>query len=455
MAPVVRMPPEWGTSPVPEAARNLRGFDYAVLWFSLGVGLLVIAAGALLTLPPSQFGLGLNIAEAFLVILLGSVIGSLMLAAAGLIGSRYGVPSMVSLRPVLGRAGSFVPTAMNVLQLVGWTSFEVMIMGEAAARMLSGDQGSPLNHAFVIFFGLFCGLLAIGGPLVVVRQWLEKFGIWLVLASTAWLTYALFTTPITFPTAAPPASDLATLLLGLDLVIAMPISWWPLLSDYSRFAKKGRSAAGGTALGYTLANSWFFLLGAAMVLILGQSSPVEAILALGFGGIALLFILVDETDNAFANIYSSAVSSQNLHPRLPQRWLVAVFTGLGIVLGGVLTAAGGLAAALNYEFFLLLIGGLFVPLLGVLASDWFLVRRGYYTSGEFGREAALLRPAPFIAWALGAALYFAVNGILFFGLDPLLPAIGGSLPAFGLAALVHAVLSFMSRPKPVRAEVAQ
>jgi putative hydroxymethylpyrimidine transporter CytX len=435
------MPPEWGTEPVPEEARTLRGFDYLVLWFSLAVGLLVMAAGAILTMDPAQFGLGLSLGEAFLVIVLGSAVGSLMLAAAGLIGSRYGVPSMVSLRPVLGRYGSYLPTTMNVLQLIGWTSFEVMIMGEAAAAMLGGTQGSALNLALVLLFGLFCGLLAIGGPLVVVRQWLKKFGIWLVLISTAWLTYALLTSPTDYMPAVITPSPLTSLLLGLDLVIAMPISWWPLLSDYNRFARNGWAAAGGTALGYTLANTWFFFLGAAMVVLLGQSSPIEAILALGFGGLALLMLLVDETDNAFADIYSSAVSTQNLRPRLPQRWLVVFFTGLGIGLAVVLTLAGGLSAALNYEFFLLLIGGFFVPLLGVLASDWFLVRRGRYDVAEFGAESSRLRWPPLVAWAAGVAVYFAVNGILFLGLDPVLPAIGGSLPAFILAAALHAALS--------------
>src|SRR3990172_3286117 len=111
-----RRPPEWGVDPVPPAARQLRAIDLFVLWSSLGVGLLVLAAGTLLV-----FLFGLTIAESIVVSVVGSVIGSLMLAGAAHHGSRAGVPTMVSLRPVLGRIGSYVPTALNVFQLLGWT----------------------------------------------------------------------------------------------------------------------------------------------------------------------------------------------------------------------------------------------------------------------------------------------------------------------------------------------
>jgi len=433
----LRRPPEWGVEPVPSEKRILRGYDFFVLWFSLGVGLLVLATGALLT------GLlGLTLLEAAAVTIAGSVIGSLMLAAAGLIGSRYGVPAMVSLRPVLGRRGSFVPTALNVVQLVGWTAFEVMIMGEAATKMLAAPQGSAVNFVLVGLFGAFCGLLAYGGPLVVVRQWLERFGVWFVIASTAVLTYALFTLPAAGGAWGGFQSPPGLLLLGLDLVIVMPISWWPLVSDYNRFARSPRAAAAGTALGYTAANVWFYVLGAGAVAILALGNPIDAVLALALGGLPLLVLLVDETDNAFANLYSSAVSGQNLRPRLAQRRLVLLFTVLGIGLGALLTALGGFAAAVaTYEPFLLFIGGFFVPLLGVLAADWFLVRRGRYSIEEFGTAGPAWRAAPFVAWAVGTLVYFALNGILLLQVAPLLPAVGASLPAFAVTVVLHAGLS--------------
>lgn len=437
----LRLPPEWGIEPVPRARRRLRGFDFFVLWFSLGIGLLVLVAGALLTRSAgSGFGLGLSLAEAVLVIVLGSVIGSLMLASAGVIGSRYGVPSMVSLRAILGKGGSYVPTALNVLQLVGWAAFEVMIMGEAAASLIGSSHGSLANYGLVALFAGFCALLALGGPLVVVRAWLEKFAVWLVIGSTAWITYLVFTQPPTIPWGGF-GSNPSTLLLGLDLVIAMPISWWPLVSDYNRFAIKERRAFVGTATGYILSNTWFYLLGAAMIVILGTGNVITSILTLAFGVLALFLILVDETDNAFANLYSTAVSLQNFLPRVRQRVLVGVVAIVAVLLGWWLTSLGGLegVAALAYEGFLLLIGGVFVPLLGVVFADYFFVRRGRYRMSEFSAEAATFKFVPLLAWALGFVAYVAIAS---YGVLPT----GASLPAFGLAVAVHAIASRARAP---------
>ncbi|MBI4416604.1 MAG: cytosine permease [Euryarchaeota archaeon] len=441
--PKVRAPPEWGVDPVPQAARLLRGFDFFVLWFSLGVGLLVLAAGALLT--RTDIGFGLSLAEAALVIALGSIIGSVMLAAAGEIGSRFGVPSMVALRAVLGRHGSYVPTALNVLQLVGWTSFEIMVMGEAAASLLGQAQGSPANYALVAAFGGFCALLALGGPIVVVRQWLEKFAVWLVIGSSAWITYLVFTRGVAWGGL---QSGAATLLLGVDLVIAMPISWWPLISDYNRFSQRPAGAFTGTTVGYALANTWFFLLGAAMIVILGTTNVISSILTLTLGVVALFLILVDETDNGFANVYSTAVSLQNFFPQIRQRTFVVLVTVVAILVGGWLTLLGGLegAAALAYEGFLLLIGAAFVPLLGVLVSD-FLVRRGAYSIGEFYERAATLRPRAFVGWAAGALVYFYL--LVAPGLGWPSVTLGSSLPAFATAVAVHYALSRAGAPARV------
>src|SRR3990172_12177657 len=132
-APAIRRPPEWGVEPVAPEARQLRAIDIFVLWSSLGVGLLVLAAGTLLVVV-----FGLTIAESLLISVVGSVIGSLMLAGAAHHGSRAGVPTMVSLRPVLGRIGSYAPTALNVLQLLGWTAFELLVMGIASSILVTG-----------------------------------------------------------------------------------------------------------------------------------------------------------------------------------------------------------------------------------------------------------------------------------------------------------------------------
>src|SRR5919204_2867338 len=107
-----REAPAWGIRPVPAEHRRLSGFDFAVLWGDLSIGLLVILTGALLV--PA-----LGLPQALLAIGVGSVIGCIPLALVGLAGAREGLPGMVLLRPVLGTRGSYLPTVLNVGQLVG------------------------------------------------------------------------------------------------------------------------------------------------------------------------------------------------------------------------------------------------------------------------------------------------------------------------------------------------
>ncbi len=434
----LRRPPEWGTEPVPERLRTLRSYDLFVLWSSLGVGLLVLAAGTLLV---SQFGLTLW--ESFAVSLVGSVIGSLMLAGAARHGSRAGVPTMVSLRPILGRRGSYVPTALNVFQLVLWTVFELVVMGTAVA-VLSGNALGPWTAEISIpFWAMVVAGLALGGPLAVVRDWLERFGIWLVWASTAAIAIALLLrgldAGLRLPAVASNFTGAPALLLGLDLVVAMPVSWWPVISDYNRFARSARDSAIGTVLGNTIANTLFYVLGAALFFLgvsafgLSAADPATFLVTIGLLGLSvlpLLIILVDETDNAFADVYSAAVSVQNVAPRRRQLWPVVFFTVVGAT-GAIVLLSLGEGIGGSYEGFLLSLGALFVPLLGTVIADAFLVRRKGYAAEEFFADGPRWRWTAYASWLPGVALYFAIIGLQ-------LP-IGATLPSFALAVGLHVV----------------
>ncbi len=407
----IRSPPEWGIEPVPNSAKILRGIDLFVLWSSLGVGILVLQAGAFMV--PA-----LTMDQVILVSLVGSIAGSALLAAAGVIGARHGVPTMVSLRPIFGFAGSYIATILNVIQLVGWTAFELKVMADASSLILGGGYELP----FLALFTIIVTLLAIGGPLTVVRQWLEKFAIWLVYASTAWITYMVIITPkwATFG-----GKGGLPWTLALDLVIAMPISWMPLVNDYNRFSSEVRSGTLSTLLGYTLANTWFYSLGAALGLMSGQEFVAASILSLYFGWIALLFILVDETDNAFADVYSCALSIQNAFPKTRQWKLIVLISILSSVLAYFLPLS-------QYEWFLLLIGASFVPLFGTMLSEYFLVRKGRIEVREFYEEAPRIVPRSIVSWVAGLTIYFAIATYS--------PDVGASLPSFLVSALLQYML---------------
>ncbi len=414
---------QWGIEPVPPAARRLGFWDYAVLWGDLGVGLLVLLAGSLLV--PA-----LSLPAALGAIVLGSLIGVTLLGLAGLVGSQTGSPTMVCLRPVLGVRGSYAPTAANVVQLLGWTVFELVIMGHAANAVSRAVIGLD---AYWLWTTLFAGVvvgMGVWGPLAVIRQWLGRFAVWVVMATTAWLAWRLAARSDLGALLARPGTGGLSFWTAVDLVIAMPISWLPLVSDYSRFARAGAPAFWGTAVGYFAANVAFYGLGALTLLAAAVSQEpkgfVEAV-ALLAGPLAMLILLVDETDEAWADLYSCAVSVQNAWPRLPLRPL----------LGGLGAGCWLVALALDvtrYEGFLLLIGSLFVPLFGVLAADFFLVR-GRYVPEELVRPRGLywyrggVNWVGVAAWATGVLTYLAISGQLGALGVPGIDWLGASIPS--------------------------
>jgi putative hydroxymethylpyrimidine transporter CytX len=416
----VKLPPEWGADPVPSEKKILGLLDYFILWSSLAVGLLVLQAGGLLV--P-----GLSLVEAVMVAVLGSVIGSLMLALAGGLGSKYGIPTMVSLRAVLGLKGSFAPTILNVVQLIGWASFEIIIMANSAISITGSFLGPYTLHFWIIVFAVWCMLLCVGGPLVVVRHWLEKFAIWFTYGTAIYITYIVLSK---FPQLLAVQGDGSlSIALALDIVIAMPISWWPLISDYNRFSKRERDAFLGTLSGYTFANSWFYALGALLVLAypLGRESIIYSIASVTFGGLALTLLLVDETDNCFADIYSGAVSIQNISPKTKQLKIVASITVISVLLAALMPTEWQSA----YEGFLLYIGAVFVPLLGVLAVDFYLIRKRTYSIEEFYSTTKGLRVKPIISWLIGIIVYFIFYNYTTWG---------SSIPSFIVSAIMLYVL---------------
>jgi len=415
---MVKLPPEWGTDPVPVDKRILTLADYFFLWSSLAVGLLVLQAGGLLV--PS-----LSTVEAVTVAVVGSFLGSLMLGLAGGLGSKYGIPTMVSLRAILGLKGSYVPTLLNVIQLIGWASFEILIMANSALLITGSFLGFYTLHFWICVFAFWCLLLSIGGPLIVVRQWLEKFAIWLTYGTTIYITYVVLTN---FPQLFTFQGDGSLpLTLALDLVIAMPISWWPLISDYNRFSKSEKGAFLGTVAGYTFANSWFYALGALLVLAYTGQTIISAIVSITFGGLALAILLVDETDNGFADIYSGAVSVQNILPKIKQWKIIVAITGVSILLAASIPQDWQFA----YESFLLYIGAVFVPLLGVLAVDFYIIKKRQYNQEEFYSSSKNFRIKPLFSWFVGILVYF-----IFYNYTNL----GSSIPSFIISAVTFYTL---------------
>jgi putative hydroxymethylpyrimidine transporter CytX len=418
----------WGVTPVPERLWTLSFLDTFLLWSNLGVSLLVLVAGALLV--PA-----LGLPEALLAIALGAVIGNALLGLAGWIGAERRVPGMVLLRAPLGRRGSYLPTGLNVLQNLGWATFELIVIAAAASALAGRVFGIEARWLWVLVFGAVTTVLALLGPISFVRTYVRRFAVWVVAASLVYLTWWTLAEADLGALWSQPGEGGLGFWQGVDLTVAMSASWLPLAADYTRFARTGRSAFWGTALGYLLPHAWLFALGALLLLSRGLTDPAGILPAVAAGSaasaLALLALTVDETDEPFANVYSAAVSLQNLLPRAPQPLLV-----VGVAATAV---AGALVVELvQYQTFLFLLGSFFVPLFGVLAADFALG----------AAEEVSVRWSGLAAWLSGFAVYQWIHptgpgwwtGWLESVPEAGSPATGSSLPAFAVAFALYAAL---------------
>jgi NCS1 family nucleobase:cation symporter-1 len=412
--------PEWGIKPVPENYKILGGIDYFILWSSLGVGLLVLSAGSFLS--EAKF------LDAIIAIIVGSVIGSILLALAGKIGSDHGIPSLITMRPAFGVRGSYLPAVLNILQLVGWTTFEIMIMARAADML----TGSVLPYYFwAAVFGALVALLGIAGPLNVIRKWIGKFAVWIAYGTSAIIIINLLN-----------SADISSLFLSsggnlsffsaLDLVIAMPVSWMPLVADYNRFSKRSKSALLGTFIGFTMTNILFYFGG----ILLGTSDILAIVAAIQamFFGFLMLLLIVDEADNAFADIYSASVSTQNIFAKINQKSVIIGLTTLSAILAMVVSIQ-------QYEIFLLLIGAIFIPLFGVVLTDYYVIKKQKYTEQllYMNQDKLGIGVPAVIGWTLGVLINYMLSPLSPIYI-PQLPAIGATIPSFAAASLIYIVI---------------
>jgi nucleobase:cation symporter-1, NCS1 family len=371
--------------------RTLGLRDSLGLWGNLGISLLLPVAAVFVVLPDGSLGTSLA------AIVVGALIGATLLGLAAAAGAREQVPAMVLLRGLLGRRSSYLPTALNLVQCIGWATFEIVIIAEAASRVLDAPR-----WPFVLAAGVLATAMALR-PLGVVRV-LARYAVWAALAALAYLFVEVLAEPLP-PITGGGATSFWT---AADIVIALPISWLPLAADYTRHARSSRAAGVGAGVGYGVATVVMFTLGVLALAAYGSAGldVIDALLAVPLGALAVLVLVAVELDEAFANVYSTAVSAQNVVARADRR-LLALAVGV---------AATALALSFDiaaYEPFLFLIGAVFVPLAGVFVVAYWLLPHGTWdTSDSAPARPALLLPwaAGFVAYQLTLPTYFAGPG---------------------------------------------
>jgi len=402
-------------TPVSDEQRVFGWYAHASLWFSLGVGLLVIQIGAYLV--PAM-----GTQQALLAIVLGSLLGAGLLAWVAKIGCDTGLSSAGLMHQVFGSAFARLPVLLNIVQLVGWTTFELVVMRDGTLAMTEGSTwSSPLLTT--LLWGGVLTLLMTSSMLGLVRSFVSRFGLPLVVLSLVWLSWQFLGLLQAQGLQAfwnKPGTGEMGFLSAMDLVIAMPVSWLPLIADYARHGKNSRAAFSGSWLGYTIANIWCYALGVMVVSVSAPDANLVNTLLLAQGGLlALGLILLDEIDNAYGDVYSAAVNSHSLWSGLSSRqW------GLGIAV--LCTVLALFLPMHSLEPFLLMLSSVFVPLFGVI-----LGRLGFgMTSSNLQR----VDKSAAAAWLAGVAVFHLCVQFA--------PEWGSALPSL----VVTLLLGWITRP---------
>src|SRR3954465_2734000 len=374
--------------------RVLGWWDQVGLWGNLGMSILGPVTAIYVLQPVS--GEQMSYAAAGAAIIVGTLLGTLLVAAAAVPGAETGAPSMVLLRGLFGRRLSYLPGFVNGVQLVGWSVFEIVVIAAAAEQLFPWD-GHHLPY--VVGAGELTTAMAIR-PLGVVRI-LRRYAIAAVTVTTIYLYVELLRHPL--PSL--PRGSWAGFWPGADYAIAAAVSFAPLASDYSRHAKSSRAAFGATMVGYTIAPPAPYILGLVAIATVVRASDAAstqamfgAFIAVPVGWLAFGVLVARELAQSFAGSYPTVVSVQNVFPRFDRRILA-------VVVGSVATV---LALALqidDYANFLALLGSVFVPLTACLLVDYFVGRRRHWDV----TEQAPSRPLMVLPWVAGIVVYQLVN----------------------------------------------
>jgi NCS1 family nucleobase:cation symporter-1 len=412
-----------GIQPIPRDQRTLAGFDFFLLWAGAAVSLAEIWAGGILV--PMGYITGL------IVILLGHLIGNTPLALGGLIGSRWGIPTMVSTRPAFGVRGSYIPAALNIFQLIGWTAVMVWIGGQTAATFTRGSSFYTAQF-WIVLLGVVTTLWALVGHRF--WKWLHRIAVTALVILCVVMTYVVLKEYGTSTLSQIRATGELPFMLGLDYVIIMPISWLPLVSDYSRYAKSDRGSFWGTWIGYFFVSSWMYFIGLSAALATKSPTPesmvLELMVSFGLVAPAMIIVLFSTFTTTFLDIYSTSVSALNIYPRLGEKTGIVFGGALGTIIALIFVGYPG-----TYVHFLEIIGFIFCPLFGAVLTDYFFTQRKtlltdqLFTQGTYWYTKGIHWTAV-ISWVAGGFV-FRVGRC---------SQVGGAIPSFIVTAVLYLVL---------------
>ena len=377
-------------------------FDNGLIWFGAGVSLAEILTGTYF----STLGFG----KGFAAIIVGHVIGCVLLFLAGVIGGKSRLSAMETVKSSFGNKGGLFFALLNVLQLVGWTAIMIYDGALAAGGIFSSGHW------------IWC--LVIGALIVVwIMVGITNLGKINTVAMTALFLLTLVLCKVIFfggNTVLSQPDDSLSFGAAVELAVAMPLSWLPLISDYTREAEKPVAATAVSAVVYGLVSCWMYVIGMGISIFTGESDIAQIMVKAGLGIAGLLIIVFSTVTTTFLDAWSAGISSESLSKNINGKWIAIAATVIGMI-GAIVYPMDDITD------FLYLIGSVFAPMIAVQIADFFILHQ------DFSRKSVCIQNM--LVWVVGFIAYRWLMGV-----DTIL---GNTLPDMVITIILSVIVSLL------------
>lgn len=354
-------------------------FENGLIWFGAGVSLAEILTGT--AFAPLGFQKGI------LAIIIGHIIGCTMLFLAGVIGGKTRRSAMETVKMSFGQNGGVFFSFLNVLQLVGWTA--IMIYDGA----LAADG--------VLNTGRWVWCLVIGALIIVwILVGITNLGKVNTIAMAALFILTLVLCKVIFFSGAAGNVDTSEAMsfgAAVELAVAMPLSWLPLISDYTREAEEPVKATAVSAVVYGIISCWMYVIGMGAAIYTGEYDIAQIMVKAGLGIAGLLIIVFSTVTTTFLDAYSAGISAESVFSKLNGKYAAVAVTVIGTV-GAIVYPMD------NITEFLYLIGSVFAPMIAIQIADFFILKRADSLSD-------VIDVTNIVIWIVGFVLYRYLMGV--------------------------------------------
>lgn len=346
-------------------------FENGLIWFGAAVSIAEILTGT--------YFASLGFFKGLFAIILGHIIGCILLFLAGLIGAKTKKSAMDTVKISFGAKGSLFFAVLNIMQLLGWTGIMIYDGALAAGGIL------PIGHI------IWC--LIIGGLILIwILIGIKNLGKINIVAMSALFIMTIVLSFITFKGGAVFDTGNEGMSFGaaLELSVAMPLSWLPLMSDYTKEAEKPVKATAASSIVYGLVSVWMYVIGMSAALFTKESDIAQILLKAGFGIMGLLIVVLSTVTTTFLDVYSAGVSTESIFSKIESKWMAVVVTIIG-TLGAIILPMDDITG------FLYFIGSVFAPMIAIQIADFFILKISH-EKNKFSIQNILI-------WAIGFIIY--------------------------------------------------